>query len=477
MSVELRVGVVVLVAIGVLGYFIINMDEAGWFESQDFYEINVAFDNIAGIAEDAPVRLAGVRVGRVMGVNLSPEGQALVTLRLDPEVRLRDGAVATVASMGILGEKYVELTAGELGSPVVASGGFIGAGAPVSIDQMVVVMNNIAANAEQITESLTNVFGTEAGEARMQRILDNLESFTADMGSLVAANRATIGATAGNIEELTAALSESLPPLVAEMRTLVTDLTTFVDDNEDRFGQTAVNLTEVTESFERSAGQLEEILSKINTGDGTVSRLINEPETIEKMNQALDTVDDSLNAFDTFFNRVGQTQFSFGLRSEYYADSEATKNYFGFRLNLGQRNNRGFIVELVDDNIGAPRVQNSITDRFDEHGELISRIFERKITSAQGFRFSALLAGRFGDWQLRGGLMESEVGGGVDYFFGSDRWRLTFEAWDFGRDPEPHLKLHGGFTFWDRLLIVVGYDDLLSNDLRQVFVGGGFTFK
>ena len=105
------------------------------------------------------------------------------------------------------------------------------------------------------------------------------------MGSLVAANRATIGATAGNIEELTAALSESLPPLVAEMRTLVTDLTTLVDDNEDRFGQTAINLTEVTESFERSAGQLEEILSKINTGDGTVSRLINEPETIEKMNQ------------------------------------------------------------------------------------------------------------------------------------------------------------------------------------------------
>ena len=477
MSTELRVGIVVLVAIGVLGYFIINMDETGWFESEDAYMVNVRFDSIAGIAADAPVRLAGVRVGRVSGVELSPEGQALVTLRLDPEVRLRDGAVATVASMGILGEKYVELTAGTLGAAEILSGGFIEAGAPVSIDQMVVVMNNIASNAEQITASLTNVFGTEAGEARMQRILDNLESFSGDLGTLVQANRASIDATTGNIEDLTAALSESLPPLVEEMRTLVADLTILVDDNEDRFGQTAVNLRDVTESFERSAGQLEEIMSKINTGDGTVSRLINEPETIEKMNQALDTVDDSLNAFDTFFNRVGQTRFSFGLRSEYYADSEATKNYFGFRLELGQRNDRGFIVELVDDNIGAPRVQNSITDRFDEHGELISRIFERKITSAQGFRFSALLAGRFGDWQLRGGLMESEVGGGMDYFLGSDRWRFSFEAWDFGRDPEPHLKLYGGFTFWDRLLIVVGYDDMLSKDLRQVFVGGGFTFK
>jgi phospholipid/cholesterol/gamma-HCH transport system substrate-binding protein len=477
MSTELRVGIVVLIAIGVLGYFIINMGETGWFESEEAYMVNVRFDSIAGIAPDAPVRLAGVRVGRVSGVDLSPEGQALVTLRLDPEVRLRDGAIATVASMGILGEKYVELTAGTLGASEILNGGFIEAGAPVSIDQMVVVMNNIASNAEQITASLTNVFGTEAGEARMQRILDNLEAFSGDLGSLVQANRSSIDATTGNIEQLTASLSESLPPLVAEMRTLVGDLNVLVVDNEARFGETATNLRDVTESFERSAGQLEEIMSKINTGDGTVSRLINEPETVEKMNNALDTVDDSLNAFDTFFNRVGQAQFSFSLRSEYYIDSEATKNYFGFRLGLGQRNNRALILELVDDNIGALKVQNSITDRFNSQGELINTIYERKTISTQGFRFSALLAGRFGGWQFRGGLMENSVGGGADYYFGSDRWRLSFEAWDFGRDPEPHLKIGGRLAFFERLFIVLGYDDVLSTELRQVYVGAGFTFK
>ena len=169
--------------------------------------------------------------------------------------------------------------------------------------------------------------------------------------------------------------------------------------------------------------------------------------------------------------------FSFSLRSEYYVDSEATKNYFGFRLGLGQRNNRALILGLVDDNIGALAVENSITDRFNSQGELINTIYERKTISSQGFRFSALLAGRFGGWQFRGGLMENSVGGGADYYFGSDRWRLTFEAWDFGRDPEPHLKFGGSFTFFERLFIVLGYDDILSEDLRQVYVGAGFTFK
>jgi phospholipid/cholesterol/gamma-HCH transport system substrate-binding protein len=215
----------------------------------------------------------------------------------------------------------------------------------------------------------------------------------------------------------------------------------------------------------------------VNRGDGTIARLLNEPETVEKANAALETVDDSLSAFDTFFNRVGQTRFSFSIRSEYYGDSEATKNYFGFRLGLGPRNDRGFILELVDDNVGAPDFSTELTRRFDIDGNLIEETLEEKTTVSQAFRFSALLAGRFGNAQLRGGLMESSVGGGIDYFARDDRWRFFFEAWDFGREPDPHLKVGGSYTFFDRLLIILGYDDFLNDDLRQWYIGAGFAFR
>lgn len=479
MSTELKVGAVVLIAIGVLAFFILRLEEGAIFEGEAGYEVRVVFDSIAGLTVDSEVRLAGVRVGRVSDIDLTEDGRAEVGIRLrDPDIRLRSDAVASVASAGLLGEKYLELTAGTPGAETVPNGGYIQGGPPVSIDQMVAVMNGIAADVQQTTQSINNVFGTEAGETRMQRILDNLEQFSAEAELMVATNRDAVDNSMGNVEELTARLNELLPAVIEDTRTLVADMDDVVNSNEERVGAALDELRELLSSLDRSAGQLEDIMTKVNRGDGTVGRLINEPETFDKVNNALDTIDDSLSSFDTFFNRVGQTQFSFSLRSEFYEQDQATKNYFGVRLGLGPTGERGFILQLVDDNVGAPDVTEITTEIFDADGDLVESTTERRTVRAQDFLLSALLAQRFGRFQLRGGLMESEVGGGVDLFAGADdRWRFSAEAWDFGRDPDPHLKFRVSYNLLDRLFLTAGYDDLFSDELGQLFFGGGYQFR
>ena len=143
MNTELKVGAVVLIAVAVLAAFIMQMgDTSNLFgASTEVYEVQVLFDTIAGLGRDAPVRLAGVPVGRVASIDLTDDGQALVVLRINNDVTLRQDAAASVASLGLLGEKYLEITAGTPGGPVVAPGGSIQPGAAVSIDQMVAVMN------------------------------------------------------------------------------------------------------------------------------------------------------------------------------------------------------------------------------------------------------------------------------------------------------------------------------------------------
>jgi len=449
MSTELKVGAVVLIAVAVLAVFILNLDETSRFfrASTEVYRVQVRFDSISGLGVDAPVRLAGVPVGRVEGpIRLTDDGQALVTLRIDNGVILRDDSTASVSSEGLLGEKYLELTAGTPGGPVVGDGGFILAGAAVSLDQMVTVMNEIAGDARQMTNAMSNVFGTEAGETRMAAILANLEQLTADVGAITRSNRDAIGASVANIEELTAALAGSLPQVIENYRALATEATALVSGN-------------------------------INSGDGTAAQLINTSDTIEKLNSSLDTIDDSLAAFDSFFNRAGQTQFSFALRSEWYGNDEATKNYFGFRIGLGPRNDRAFIFELVNDNIGLPTVNTFITETLDPGGEVIGVNIERITARDDAFKFSALLAARFDQWQFRGGLMESEAGVGIDLFSFNDRLRFSLDGWDFGRNPDPHIKLGGQFDVWDRVFITAGADDLLSSDFRQFFIGAGFKYR
>ena len=73
--------------------------------------------------------------------------------------------------------------------------------------------------------------------------------------------------------------------------------------------------------------------------------------------------------------------------------------------------------------------------------------------------------------------MENEAGVGIDYSPVSDRVSFTLEGWDFGRNPDPHLKFRGQFNVWDRLFLVAGADDLLSTDFRQFFFGAGFKFR
>jgi len=435
MSTELKVGAVVLSAVVVLGVFVLKIEDRTLFgTTTETYDVRVRFDTIAGLASDAPVHLAGVRVGRVRSITLTDEGQAEVLVGINSDVVLRQDATASVASLGVLGEKYLELTAGTPGSAVVTAGGLIRPGPAVSIDQMVAVMNGIAADVRETTTALSNVFGSEAGETRMAAILDNLLQVSRDVGEITQGNRDAIGAGMANFEEMTAA-------------------------------------------FDRSAVELEEIMQKINSGDGTAAQLINTSETIDKANAALETIDDSLAAFDTFFGRVGQTQLSFSLRSEWYGDDEATKNYFGFRVGLGASVDRAIIFELVNDNIGLPVVNTMVTETLDPAGDILGVLIQRVTSRDDRFKFSALLAARFNNWQFRGGLMESEAGVGIDYFAVSDKLRLRLEGWDFGRNPDPHIKFGGQFDVWDRVFITAGADDLLSSSFRQFFIGAGFGFR
>lgn len=479
MSTELKVGAVVLIAVAVLAAFVMQMGDTSEFfgPPTDVYRVQVRFDTVGGLGVDAPVRLAGVPVGRVRSIDLTDEGQALVVLRITNGVILREDATASVASLGVLGEKYLEVTAGTLGAAVVVDGGFIQPGAAVSIDQMVAVMNNIAADAQEMTNALSNVFGSEAGETRMAAILDNLEQLTAAAGAITRNNRDTIGTSMANIEELTAALVDSVPAMIENYRALADEATSLVSENEERVADTIDDVGGLIDSLDRSASQLEQILEKINSGDGTASQLINTSDTIDKLNDALDTVDDSLAAFDSFFSRASQTQFAFALRSEWYGNDEATKNYFGFRISLGASNDRAIILEMVNDNIGIPIVSTLITETLDPRGEVIGVNIERITTRDDNFKFSALLAARINNWQLRGGLMESEAGVGIDFYTANDRWRFRLDSWDFGRNPDPHIKFTTQLDVWDRVFITAGADDLLSTDFRQFFIGAGFKFR
>lgn len=111
-SVEVAVGVFVLIGLVCIGYLTIKLGQMQWL-GDNYYHVNARFQSVAGLRTGAQVEISGVQVGQVAAIELDPVRQvALVRLRILKEVELSDDVIASVKTSGLIGDKYVRLSPG-----------------------------------------------------------------------------------------------------------------------------------------------------------------------------------------------------------------------------------------------------------------------------------------------------------------------------------------------------------------------------
>lgn len=107
---EMAVGLFVLMGILALAYLSIKLGNVEILGSRD-YTVFAEFDSISGLKNDAGVEIAGVTIGKVVSIALD-NYRALVTLKIHQDVKLQEDAIASVRTRGIIGEKFLKITAG-----------------------------------------------------------------------------------------------------------------------------------------------------------------------------------------------------------------------------------------------------------------------------------------------------------------------------------------------------------------------------
>ena len=121
-SLDLWVGI--FVAIGIAALLFLSMKvgnlSAGSFSRS--YSVEAEFDNIGGLKVRAPVKSAGVVVGRVSSINFDTQTyRAVVVLAMNEAFEFPKDTIATILTSGLLGEQYVGLEAG--GDPAMLADG------------------------------------------------------------------------------------------------------------------------------------------------------------------------------------------------------------------------------------------------------------------------------------------------------------------------------------------------------------------
>ena len=112
-SIEMLVGVFVLLGMAALVFLALKAANLGSVGGGNAYMLQASFENIGGLKPRAPVRAAGVSVGRVRSIGLDPKTfQGVVTLDIDRSYSFPKDTAAKILTAGLLGDQYVGLEPG-----------------------------------------------------------------------------------------------------------------------------------------------------------------------------------------------------------------------------------------------------------------------------------------------------------------------------------------------------------------------------
>ena len=111
-SIELGVGIFVLIGLICVGYLTIQLGKMKLLGDAHYF-LNSRFVSATGLKAGAQVEIAGVPVGQVDSIVLDPKDQvAMVRLKIQKNIVLTDDVIASVKTAGLIGDKYINLTPG-----------------------------------------------------------------------------------------------------------------------------------------------------------------------------------------------------------------------------------------------------------------------------------------------------------------------------------------------------------------------------
>jgi phospholipid/cholesterol/gamma-HCH transport system substrate-binding protein len=134
---DLWVGIFAVIGIGAMLFLSLKVANLASFSAGDTYQIQAKFDNIGSLKVRAPVKSAGVVVGRVSEIHFDNESfEAVVTLNVDGRFKFPKDSSAKIMTAGLLGEQYIGVSPG--GDSVNLKGGDT-----LKLTQSAVVLENL----------------------------------------------------------------------------------------------------------------------------------------------------------------------------------------------------------------------------------------------------------------------------------------------------------------------------------------------
>jgi len=492
-----KVGLVLLVALLATGYMVAVLTTGEGWGRPSGYTVYATFDDVTGLAKNSHIRMSGRPVGRLEDFELEGD-QVRVVMSIRDEMTLyqgveRDGRDwvngATVAkkSSGMLGDSFLEVTPGTEGDPIEPGGEIHNVVEGGGMEAMMDSMQRNSENLEQVTETLAEVFGGPEAQRSMRQIISDLQTMLATLRGFVEENSGKLDRILANVERASGELQaftregrESLQNILADAEQVVEEVKFMVGqstgDVQEGLGSlrgTLGQLQTTLDSLNYSLQNVQDITDKVNEGEGSLGRVVNDDTLVKRAERILEDV-------ENLTGRVDRLKAVVDVRTEYHVRNQEFKNIVGLRLQ--PHPNKYYLFQLVDDFRGKQSIlrEDVNTTRSDvEDGQFRRTTVETTDDFKFGFQLArsvpltewAKFTGRFG-------IIESSGGLGANLGLLEDEsLEMQTDLFQFGLGRFPRFRAFASYDFLKYAYIAGGIDDALNGDRRDYFIGAGIQFN
>ncbi len=473
MKLETKVGLFFIGTIVLLAVLIFRAEKLEVGGKRNQSERFTFFDQVAGLNIQSAVRIAGVKVGDVRTITLE-NGRARLVLGLSREVPIYRDATVSLGSIGILGDKFVDLDPGHSTKGPFPEGVPLPSKAGVSLENLMDTLADVGKNVKGVTQALNESIGGEQGRQKLDEIVDNIRVLTAEFRAMSQENHGAINQTLANVEALSTDLRDKLPKLAQQFETVGKNLNAILEENRPELKGVVGDVRKLAQSFQGTAENLKTLTDRVNKGEGTIGKLLNDETTIKKINEAVDNVNSMLGGFNKMDFRLDMGAAQWSKRGDSMA---------GLGLEIAPRPDYWYALAFNSTPDGKI---NQSTQTFTQVDPLTGKPVSTPqnvqwITADRTFTVSAQFAKRLGPAVFSAGIVENQGGGGVELrALEDDKLRFGFLAYDFTKrddKPNPRYRFTTSYQFWKGAYIQAGVQDIANKDLRTAFFGAGLRWK
>ena len=319
-SIEVKVGILILTALGLLVGFILVM---GGINFQPTYPIFAEFDNPGGLQSGAPVKIAGVKVGKLGAIEFRGGEQSaagtrvpLVRIELRVETRyqksIHDNALFYVTTQGVLGEQFLAIEPGSVDRPVLPEGAIVRGLDPPRLDMLLAesyellhsTVNAMRDNRVEIREAFDGLRRTLKGtgefmhrnQDRLDRIAENVEQMSVDGSGLVKDARQKyvenpqIDRILGNAERVSGDAARDLGPLMTDARETLANTkrlsaTLGGEAEQAKIRKALDDVAEVASRAKGATADAQAILAHVKRGKGTVGAVVMDEQLYDDLQE------------------------------------------------------------------------------------------------------------------------------------------------------------------------------------------------